>query len=759
MQPAKANHLYGGELSYRYLSSNGNDHAYLIYFRLFADCGAAAGGAYSVLPNTTPLITIYKDGNRFFGSSLLQIDPSLSDIEITPLCPKDRNSTSCTNLSNPIPGAKQFVYTARVVISGTSSRWVFASEGDLGSGTRSGRSQTISNIDVSSSIMYLEATLNNTTAQNSSPAFTSVPTPFFCLGLPQQYNVGAIDPNADSLSYSLIPAKIDAATNAAYISGYTPATPLPVIPGAQVFDMNTGQLSFTPNAVARCVVVNRVAEYRDGVEIGSSMREMTFVIIPTCTNQAPTISSTETRVCEGRTDSLIAVINTSDPDTNNIKVSYTGLPAGAILTITGNSTENPQLRLSWDVSNVRTGNYTFFITLTDDGCPLASAQTMAYTIRVEPFPGIFTTGFESPCKYQDNGMAWITPDAADTNVYDYTWSDSVGNILRQEAASGEADTLHSLAFGTYSILVKALNGCAGRYQVEVQPPGYRAEINVDSILCQNEIATLENTSVGDFVSWLWNFGDGSGATAQEPGHSYALKGLYQIMLIGSTDYGCLDTAYHLVMVDSVELAVIGDQTVCEGATTSLQAEGGISYIWEPAESLSCADCAFTPATPLETTTYKVSIININGCSAIGTTTINVVPMNAIAQPSDTSICPGDSARLHITGAFSYIWRPAYYITETTSADPVAYPNSSFTYTVYNTYEEGCQDSLEVTVNVYPTALLSLSDSILLYPGDVCQLDLCVIPRLEHVFIEPCRESASSEGYARTAASCRNESLR
>ncbi len=725
VQIVKANHLYGGELSYRYISSAGNDHTYSIYFRLFADCGAAAQGAFDALPLATPLITIYKDGNRFFTSRRLQISSALSNIEITPLCPKDRNSTSCTNLSNPIPGAKQFVYTGTVILHGTSDKWVFASEGDLGASTLSGRSQTINNIDVNNSIMYLEATLNNTMSQNSSPVFTSVPTPFFCIGLPQQYNIGAIDPDIDSLSYSLIPAKINATANAAYTAGYTHEMPLPVAPGVQSFDIYTGQLSFTPNAVARCVVVNRVAEYRNGMEIGSSMREMTFVIIPTCNNETPTISTTEARICQGSIDSLVAVINTSDPDTNNIIVSCTGLPAGAILTVMGDSTRNPQLRLSWDVSNIRPGNYTFFITLRDDGCPLASSQTIAYTIRIEPFPSTFNTGTHSPCRYMNNGMAWVIPDAADTNAYDYTWTDTTGNILRQTFATMEPDTFYPLPLGTYNLLIRAANGCFTNYKFQVSPPDYRAAITLDvedSILCQDELTTLKNTSFGDFISWQWHFGDGNSATAQEPTHSYKHEGTYQIRLIGLTDYGCLDTAYSSVLVDSVIFTVVPDQLICQGATTALQTEGGVSYSWEPTTGLSCPNCPYTPATPSETTTYKVTITNKNGCSAIGTTTINVVPMNAKAQPADTSICPGDSAHLQITGALSSIWRPAYYISDTTSADPIAYPNSNFTYTVYNTYEEGCKDSLTVTVNVYPTALLSLPDSVLLYPGDAYQLD-------------------------------------
>src|SRR5690606_26269813 len=103
----------------------------------------------------------------------------------------------------------------------------------------------------------------------------------------QQYNLGAIDQNNDSLTFSLVSALEASLFNSTYMPGYTPANPISTPAGGFNFNPVNGQLSFTPDLVMNGVVVNQVNEYRNGVLIGSSMREMTFVIMPNCLNSPP----------------------------------------------------------------------------------------------------------------------------------------------------------------------------------------------------------------------------------------------------------------------------------------------------------------------------------------------------------------------------------------------------------------------------------------------------------------------------------------
>src|SRR5258708_500033 len=40
-----------------------------------------------------------------------------------------------------------------------------------------------------------------------------------------------------------------------------------------------GQMSFLPNVLKAALIVNQVTEYKNGVAVGSSVREMTFIVL------------------------------------------------------------------------------------------------------------------------------------------------------------------------------------------------------------------------------------------------------------------------------------------------------------------------------------------------------------------------------------------------------------------------------------------------------------------------------------------------
>ncbi|MBK9743694.1 MAG: hypothetical protein IPO94_12370 [Saprospiraceae bacterium] len=92
-----------------------------------------------------------------------------------------------------------------------------------------------------------------------------------------------------------------------------------------------------------------------------------------------------------------------------------------------------------------------------------------------------------------------------------------------------------------------------------------------------------------------------------------------------------------------------DGTICAGASATLTASGGTSYIWSTA-----ATTAGISVTPTGTTTYTVTVTNTNGCTDTEVTTITVNPLPtaaiAVAETSGTTnndgtICAGASATL------------------------------------------------------------------------------------------------------------------
>lgn len=720
-QKTRASHTFGADFYYTHVSGN----TYTIVLDVYGDC---SGASFPNLPNSTPGVEVYDNGVLFQTLDLTLSGPG---VEVTPVCPAQINNTTCNGGS--IPGVKKFSYTGTVTLSGPSANWLFRFNGSMGFNLLAGRSNSMTNILVpgGGSVMVLEATLNNTVAPNSSVNYTTIPTPFFCINIPTQYNPGAVDPNNDNLSFALV-AGIQPAGNVTYISPYTASQPLGTAAGSFSFSNTTGQLNFTPNITQRSLVVYRVEEYRNGILVGTSMREMTFIVINTCNNNAPApgpitglnlgvqTSPTEIQVCEGTTGTLNFNFTASDANNDHITITYAGLPAGATATISNNNTTAPQFNFSWNVNALATGNYTFYVTFKDDGCPLASTQTVAYTIVVAPFNSILNTGALSGCINESNGVAWVHPQG--TGTYSYTWTDAGGNIIHQSQNNTTGDTVYTLASGTYSVHIINQFNCDKTIQITVPQPNYHAGFSSDTAACLSQPTTFQNTSTSNISSWEWDFGDGTSAQAASPSHTYNQVGTYTVTMIGHTANGCSDTATAQINIRKVTLTVSSDTTICEGAWTVLTASGADTYSWTPFNSLSCATCPSTFAFPVDTTTFTVTGTSSIGCKGTAEITVNVLPTGLIVSPNDTGICPRDSLQLHVSGYDSvFRWIPVTGLSDT-GANPWVSPTGPLTYTVVADYKNGCHDTEQVHIRFLPDAVIYLPDSARIYPGESYQID-------------------------------------
>jgi gliding motility-associated-like protein len=548
---AKANHLLGAEINYSLVSTNGNIQVYRVTLSFFADCSSnIPGGAFEALVGAQPQIDVTR-GPFFFSTKRLAYNAALSNIEITPVCPDEAGTTTCIDINNPLPGIKKFVYSGDFNLPDTSSNWRFVFDGSISTTpfiTSAGRSFIINNAQImdpatsAASILYLEATLNNTLGPNNSTTFTSLPTPFFCKDKASTYSLGAADPENDFLSFSLIPGKTSATGEVIYVPPFSGANPLPTSPGNFNFNTTSGQMNFVPNQVMNCMVTNLVEEFRNGIRVGSCMREMTFIILDNCTNDAPLspVSGIENagvavdsagnlmlNVCEGQSDSIAFDIISPDPNGDNTTVTYSNLPQGASLTITNNGADTPRIHFSWSAIDAAPGNYLFYVTYTDDGCPLVSTKTVAYTITIIEHPKKFTGNSEPSCFSASNGKAWAVPEAGQTDPYSYRWVDASGNTIRTTASSTNGDTLSNVPPGTYKVYVRNAEGCGKNVVLTVgEIPLPHVVLPGDSTLCIGMPLKVSAILQPD-VRYQWNTGDTTCCiTVNQPG-VYSLQAINQ----------------------------------------------------------------------------------------------------------------------------------------------------------------------------------------------------------------------------------------
>jgi gliding motility-associated-like protein len=147
----------------------------------------------------------------------------------------------------------------------------------------------------------------------------------------------------------------------------------------------------------------------------------------------------------------------------------------------------------------------------------------------------------------------------------------------------------------------------------------------------------------------------------------------------------------------------------------LEAFGGGSYSWSPANVLDNPNSANPTATVFATTTFTVIVADSCGSDTLQLT-LNV---NAptITLPNDTTICIGESVNINAIATGNISWSPGNFLNTTSGPSVISIPQNSITYTATAVSSNGCmaQDSISITVFNNPP-LPQLIDSVTLCYG-------------------------------------------
>ncbi len=157
-------------------------------------------------------------------------------------------------------------------------------------------------------------------------------------------------------------------------------------------------------------------------------------------------------------------------------------------------------------------------------------------------------------------------------------------------------------------------------------------------------------------------------------------------------------------------------TICEGSSTLLSANGASTYNWTPSGSLSSGSGAQVTASPLSTTTYTVEGTATNGCTATSDITINVNAAPTVSATSISTICEGQSTALNASGATTYTWSPANGLDNTNGNSVNANPMTSTIYTVTGTNTSGCTNTASASVIVNANPIITVSPDVSICEG-------------------------------------------
>ncbi|MEM7374724.1 MAG: gliding motility-associated C-terminal domain-containing protein [Bacteroidota bacterium] len=700
-EKTSATHAMGADLQYECLGGS----TYRITLTIYRDCLGSA---------LTPTQNIgFQSDSCGIPRFIMQANRT-SITELSPLCPAQQPLSTCNN--GILPGVEQHVYEMIYTFPSQCPDWQI-------SWHLCCRNLAITNSVITNNTrIYIEAFLDNKNILcNNSPFFTTPPVPYLCDGQPFSFNNGAVDPDGDSLGFELInPLDFLAiqgqTTPVPYDAGFSPSYPMATNPPQSFnFDQNSGQISFTPSGLQQGIVALLVTEYRNGVAIGSTMRDLQMIVI-NCLNQPPVIAPPTNvtggqfngntfSVCAGNT--LTFDIGGSDPDPDLLTITD-NLPfsvPGATLNTNGS---NPWTgNFSWPTSLSDTGSYYFVIQAEDDGCPIQSGTSVGYHIVVE-------TGEILPpqevliCPNTDSILT-LNSNIQTGPGGTFSWSPTTG--LSDSTTGTVVATLGNDPI-TYTVTYSEPGECDVIEQIFIIPD-IVLELDADSLsLCQGDTIQLgANVSFNGPqvpVTYLWAPAGSLSATNVPDPLAFPTTSTDFTVLVQSLSCAYVDTV-HVEVDQAPTLASIPIQNICTGDSAQLFGSGtnlgSSTYSWSPILGLDDPSSLTPIASPTSSTVY--SLIATNSCGAdTSDVPVGVAPPLSISLSTEDLDCFGDNSGVITAVPFGGGANPVFSWTPNVGSGPVINNLAAGTYSVSVVDASGCMDT--VTTTLVEPPLLSVN---------------------------------------------------
>ncbi len=258
-----------------------------------------------------------------------------------------------------------------------------------------------------------------------------------------------------------------------------------------------------------------------------------------------------------------------------------------------------------------TGTYTIKLILNNVAC--SDSITKQFNFYTNNF-------FVSPNKSICLGQA-LQLEAGEGTSFSWTPTAGLNNPNISNPIASPAETT------TYTVKITTPNGCVKEQEVIVTVlPALIPDFDiVQSNLCDEfPTVSIVNKTVGA-TAYIWDFGNGQTSTSTNPtGIRYDSTGNYRIKLnIGNVL--CSDSLTKNFNFYTNNFFISPDKSICLGQSVALETGEGISFEWTPTAGLSNPNISNPIASPIETTTYTVSITTPNGCVKEQKVTITVLP--------------------------------------------------------------------------------------------------------------------------------------
>ena len=444
----------------------------------------------------------------------------------------------------------------------------------------------------------------------------------------------------------------------------------------------------------------------------------TFALAVTV-NPIPVIANKTSTICSGSAFTVSPTNTGSDLVPTGTTYTWTVAANANVTGATAQATAANSISqtLNNTTNTVQTVVYT--VTPSFGGC---TGATFTVTVTVNPTPSIITQ-VTSAC----SGTAFtLSPTNGSGNIVPtgttYTWTvvdnpNVVGETNASTAQTSISQTLvnaYTSAQQVVYTVTPTAGSCVGlpfTYTVTLSTPVSVAALTGATNICLGSTTQLASATAGG----AWTSSNTAVATVSATGVVTGLTtGSTTISYTVTNASGCTGVVSAVVNVNALPIATItpsGATTICAGATVTLTASTGSSYLW----SNGLQTQSITVST---SGNYGVIVTNAAGCSttsAAVAVVVNALPSVTVTANGPTTFCQGGSVTLTASAGSTYAWSNGLSTQSITV-------NATGNYSVTVTNASGCSATstpVAVTVNTLPIAsITSLNGNTFCQGGSV-----------------------------------------
>ncbi len=236
-------------------------------------------------------------------------------------------------------------------------------------------------------------------------------------------------------------------------------------------------------------------------------------------------------------------------------------------------------------------------------------------------------------------------------------------------------------------------GCQAADTVCLSPTFFDINISSeDESFCLGGVATLTVNSINGVTYEWFDANNQSVGTGLSVDVSPDVVSCYHV--VGTDALGCQDADTICVTPIDFNLSIMGDEGVCLGDETTITVTDNngqnLTYLWDPTGSILPS----IVVQPLETTTYSVTVTNVDlGCVEVLSYTVEVFTFSPAivitADPDTVNLTESSQLTVNQNPDFDYVWSASTGEFVDPIFNPVVTPTESTTYCVTVTDDHGC----------------------------------------------------------------------